>query len=154
MPNISETNAEESKDAIIAGNLVPQSIPDFMDLKFDPGEAQCSTKNVEKDLEMLKNIEMQKNDQLRGGHKKEIKMNTKTIEDLEDEFDSTQEAFEDRQEFRDTKVDTKMPFEYQDEFDSTEEFLLQKRDTQVQDTLGWAKNDFFSLITMNLTLHI
>ena len=141
MPNMFKTNGP--KDAILAGNLVPQSIPDFTDLKFDPGEAQCSTKNVEKDLEMLKNIEMQKNDQLRGGHKKEVKMmNTKTIEDLEDEFDSTREAFaEDYQEFIDnkenTKVHAKMILEYPDEFDSTEEFLLQIRDTKARDTFGW-----------------
>ena len=138
---MSESNAHQgSKDYIIAGNLVPQAIPDFMDLKFDPGEVLCSTKNVEKDLEILsevvKNIEIQQNCKFGVEHKKENRMSIKTFEGLEDEFDSTQEAFEDRQEFRDTKVDTKMLFEYQDEFDSTEEFLLQKRDTQVQDTLG------------------
>ena len=136
---MSESNAHQgSKDAIIAGNLVPQSIPDFMDLKFDPGEVLCSTKNVEKDLEMLsevvKNIEIQQNCKFGVEHKKENRMSIKTFEGLEDEFDSTQEAFEDRQEFRDTKVDTKMLFEYQDEFDSTEEFLLQMRDTEIRDT--------------------
>ena len=132
----------EFKDAIITGNLGPKSTPDFLDLKFDPGEAHCSTKNVEKDLDMLsevlKMVEIQHDDKFGAGHKKEIKLYKKSIEGLEDEFDSTQEAFEDYQEFRDvketTKVDAKMILEYPDEFDSTEEFLLQIRDTEARDT--------------------
>ena len=137
---MSESNAHQgSKDAIIAGNLVPQSIPDFMDLKFDPGEVLCSTKNVEKDLEMLsevvKNIEIQQNCKFGVEHKKENRMSIKTFEGLEDEFDSTLEAFEDHHVFRDTKVDAKMLLEYREEFDSTKEFLLQIRDSSlVQDT--------------------
>ena len=137
-------NAPGSGDAIITGNLEPKSTLDLVDLKFDPGEAQCSTKNVEKDLEMLRevltNIEIQQKNKFGGEHKKEIKMNFKRIEGLEDEFDSTEEAFEDYQEFRDikktTKVDAKMVLEYEDEFDSTEEFLLQMRDREVIDTFG------------------
>ena len=136
---MSESNAHQgSKDYIIAGNLVPQSIPDFMDLKFDPGEVLCSTKNVEKDLEILsevvKNIEIQQNCKFGVEHKKENKMYIKTFEGLEDEFDSTLEAFEDHHVFRDTKVDAKMFFEYREEFDSTKEFLLQMRDTEIRDT--------------------
>ena len=133
---MSESNAHQgSKDAIIAGNLVPQSIPDFMDLKFDPGEVLCSTKNVEKDLEMLsevvKNIEIQQNCKFGVEHKKENRMSIKTFEGLEDEFDSTLEAFEDH---HDTKFDAKMLLEYREEFDSTKEFLLQMRDTEIRDT--------------------
>ena len=137
---MSESNAHQgSKDYIIAGNLVPQSIPDFMDLKFDPGEVLCSTKNVEKDLEMLsevvKNDEIQQNCKFGVEHKKENRMSIKTFEGLEDEFDSTLEAFEDHHVFRDTKVDAKMLLEYREEFDSTKEFLLQMRDSSlVQDT--------------------
>ena len=137
---MSESNAHQGpKDAIIAGNLVPQSIPDFMDIKFDPGEVLCSTKNVEKDLEMLsevvKNIEIQQNCKFGVEHKKENRMSIKTFEGLEDEFDSTLEAFEDHHVFRDTKVDAKMLLEYREEFDSTKEFLLQIRDSSlVQDT--------------------
>ena len=137
---MSESNAHQgSKDYIIAGNMVPQSIPDFMDLKFDPGEVLCSTKNVEKDLEMLsevvKNIEIQQNCKFGVEHKKENRMSIKTFEGLEDEFDSTLEAFEDHHVFRDTKVDAKMLLEYREEFDSTKEFLLQIRDSSLfQDT--------------------
>ena len=132
-------NAHGPKDAIIAGSMVPQAIPDFVDLKFDPGEVLCSTKNVEKDLEILsevvKNIEIQQNCKFGVEHKKENKMSIKTFEGLEDEFDSTLEAFEDHHVFRDTKVDAKMLLEYREEFDSTKEFLLQIRDSSlVQDT--------------------
>ena len=143
-PSMFVNNAPGSGDAIITGNLEPKSTLDLVDLKFDPGEAQCSTKILEKDLEMLrevlKNIEIQQKNKFGGAHKKEIKMNFKRIEGLEDEFDSTEEAFEDYQEFRDTKentkFDVKMVLEYEDEFDSTEEFLLQMRDREVIDTFG------------------
>ena len=98
-------------DALITGNLGPKSTPDFSDINFDPGEAQCSTKNIEKDLnmlsEVLKIVEIQ-HDKFGAGHQKEIKMYTKSIEDLEDEFDSTREAFaEDYQEFIDNKENIK-----------------------------------------------
>ena len=139
-------NPPEFTDALITGNLGPKSTPDFSDINSDPGEAQCSTKNIEKDLDMLsevlKIVEIQHDDKFGAGHKKEIKMYTKSIGDLEDEFDSTREAFaEDYQEFIDnkenTKVHAKMILEYPDEFDSTEEFLLQIRDTKARDTFGW-----------------
>ena len=90
--------------------LEPKSILDFMDIKFDPGEAQCSTKNVEKDLkmlsEMVRNIEIQRDDKFGAGHRKEIKMNAKRIEGLEDEFDK-KKAFEDYQESK--KLQKLMP---------------------------------------------
>ena len=128
-------NAHGPKDAIIAGSMVPQAIPDFVDLKFDPGEVLCSTKNVEKDLEILsevvKNYEIQQNCKFGVEHKKENKMYIKTFEGLEDEFDSTLEAFEDH---HDTKFDAKMLLEYREEFDSTKEFLLQMRETEIRDT--------------------